>query len=78
MLEFDKCYIVGTYVVNAGEKLKVGMINMFHGFRLSIRIQTLDEKKQWNTVFEAYVRDLDSKKPVIWTGDLNVAPTEKG
>lgn len=22
-LEFEKCYIVGTYVVNAGEKLKV-------------------------------------------------------
>jgi hypothetical protein len=21
---------------------------------------------------------LDKKKPVIWTGDLNVAPTEKG
>jgi exonuclease III len=22
-LEFEKCFIVGTYVVNAGEKLKV-------------------------------------------------------
>ncbi|KAJ7087841.1 Endonuclease/exonuclease/phosphatase [Mycena epipterygia] len=37
---------------------------------------TLDAKKEWNTHFEAYIRDLDKKKPVIWTGDLNVAPTE--
>ncbi|EPQ58038.1 hypothetical protein GLOTRDRAFT_136836 [Gloeophyllum trabeum ATCC 11539] len=57
--EFDNCYVVGTYVVNAGEKLK-----------------TLDAKKEWNTHFEAYIRELDGKKPVIWGGDLNVAPTE--
>lgn len=31
----------------------------------------------WNTHFEAYIQDLDKKKPVLWTGDLNVAPTEK-
>ncbi|KAH9952047.1 Endonuclease/exonuclease/phosphatase [Amylocystis lapponica] len=58
-LEFEHCYIVGTYVVNAGTDLK-----------------TLDAKKEWNTHFEAYIRELDEKKPVIWTGDLNVAPTE--
>ncbi|TFK54794.1 hypothetical protein OE88DRAFT_1624301 [Heliocybe sulcata] len=58
-VEFEHCYIVGTYVVNAGEKLK-----------------TLDAKKEWNTHFEAYIRELDEKKPVIWGGDLNVAPTE--
>jgi len=40
--------------------------------------QTLDEKKEWNVHFDAYIRDLDSKKPVIWTGDLNVAATEMG
>lgn len=39
-------------------------------------LKTLDEKKEWNVHFDAYIRDLDSKKPVIWTGDLNVAPTE--
>jgi AP endonuclease-1 len=38
----------------------------------------MDGKKDWNATLEAYLRDLDSKKPVIWTGDLNVAPTEKG
>lgn len=27
---------------------------------------------------EVHLRNLDKKKPVIWTGDLNVAPTEKG
>ncbi|KAI0797962.1 Endonuclease/exonuclease/phosphatase [Abortiporus biennis] len=58
-LEFEGCFIVGTYTVNAGTGLK-----------------TLDEKKLWNKHFEAYIRSLDEKKPVIWTGDLNVAPTE--
>jgi len=58
-VEFEHCYVVGTYVVNAGEKLK-----------------TLDAKREWNTHFEAYIRELDKKKPVIWGGDLNVAPTE--
>ncbi|KAK7020450.1 DNA-lyase [Favolaschia claudopus] len=39
-------------------------------------LKTLDEKKEWNRHFETYIRELDKKKPVIWTGDLNVAPTE--
>ncbi|KAJ7632809.1 Endonuclease/exonuclease/phosphatase [Roridomyces roridus] len=39
-------------------------------------LKTLEEKKTWNEHFETYIRDLDKKKPVIWTGDLNVAPTE--
>lgn len=38
----------------------------------------MDAKKEWNTHFEAYIRELDAKKPVIWTGDLNVAPTALG
>ncbi|KAF7338134.1 DNA-(apurinic or apyrimidinic site) lyase [Mycena venus] len=59
-LEFENSFVVGTYTVNAGADLKV----------------TLDQKKEWNTHFEAYIRDLDKRKPVIWTGDLNVAPTE--
>ena len=32
----------------------------------------MSEKKTWNEHFEKYIRDLDKKKPVIWTGDLNV------
>ncbi|TFY76623.1 hypothetical protein EWM64_g7391 [Hericium alpestre] len=59
-LEFENYYLVATYVVNAGQKLK-----------------TMSEKKLWNQHFEVYIRDLDKKKPVIWGGDLNVAPTEK-
>ncbi|EPT06055.1 hypothetical protein FOMPIDRAFT_1154774 [Fomitopsis schrenkii] len=59
-LEFEKCWLVGTYVVNAGTGLK-----------------TLDAKKEWNKHFTAYIRSLDKQKPVIWAGDLNVAPTEK-
>lgn len=61
VLEFTGCYIVGTYVVNAGQGLK-----------------TLDAKNTWNTHFTKYVRELDERKPVIWVGDLNVAPTDIG
>lgn len=60
-LEFDNAYVVGTYVVNAGQDLK-----------------TLPAKEEWNRHFEAYLRELDAKKPVVWTGDLNVAPTAIG
>ncbi|KAF8892448.1 Endonuclease/exonuclease/phosphatase, partial [Infundibulicybe gibba] len=59
VLEFARCFVVGTYVPNAGTGLK-----------------TLPEKNLWNTHFTAYIRSLDARKPVIWTGDLNVAPTE--
>ncbi|TFK76337.1 hypothetical protein BDN72DRAFT_830894 [Pluteus cervinus] len=59
-LEFEKVYVIGTYVVNAGTDLK-----------------TLDAKNEWHVHFTKYIRELDKKKPVIWLGDMNVAPTEK-
>ncbi|KDQ17974.1 hypothetical protein BOTBODRAFT_104889 [Botryobasidium botryosum FD-172 SS1] len=59
-LEFAGCWLIGTYVPNAGEGLK-----------------TLPVKEAWNVAFEAYIRTLDATKPVIWTGDLNCAPTSK-
>ena len=77
-LEFEKYYLVGTYVPNAGEKLKVrGAVTRMLGQYL-IHVQNLDARATWNRHFEAYIRDLDGKKPVIWTGDLNVAPTAIG
>lgn len=60
-VEFESCYLIATYVPNAGTGLK-----------------TLSVKNEWNRHFEKYIRDLDSKKPVIWVGDLNVVPTERG
>lgn len=45
---------------------------------LTFILQTLEQKKVWNTHFDAHLRNLDKTKPVIWTGDLNVAPTELG
>lgn len=33
-------------------------------------------KVEWNTKFDAYLRILDAKKPVIWTGDQNVVRSE--
>lgn len=32
--------------------------------------QNLDKKEAWNVAFEKYLRELDAKKPVIWTGRL--------
>ena len=44
----------------------------------TFHFQTLDAKNEWNKHFTTYIRELDKKKPVIWGGDLNVAPTEIG
>jgi exodeoxyribonuclease-3 len=36
-------------------------------------LKRLDFKHKWNTAFKDYIQNLDSKKPVIICGDLNVA-----
>ncbi|KAG9084461.1 hypothetical protein FS749_005213 [Ceratobasidium sp. UAMH 11750] len=59
-LEFENCWVIGTYAPNAGEGLK-----------------SMDRKVAWQVAFEAHLRKLDATKPVIWTGDLNVAPSAK-
>lgn len=59
-LEFEGCYVVGTYSVNAGEGLK-----------------TIEAKKKWNHALSTHIAKLDEKKPVIWTGDLNVVIDER-
>ncbi|CAD6570561.1 MAG: hypothetical protein CYPHOPRED_004000 [Cyphobasidiales sp. Tagirdzhanova-0007] len=41
------------------------------------KLKNMDHKKQWNEAFEIYLRSLDSRKPVIWGGDFNCAPTDK-
>ncbi|XP_046392016.1 DNA-(apurinic or apyrimidinic site) endonuclease [Ischnura elegans] len=33
----------------------------------------LEKRKEWDIAFREYLKDLDEKKPVILTGDLNVA-----
>ncbi|MBD3405212.1 MAG: exodeoxyribonuclease III [Candidatus Lokiarchaeota archaeon] len=40
-------------------------------------LKRLDFKLEWDKKFEKYVEDLRKKKPIILTGDLNVAHTEK-
>ena len=52
--------MVLTYVPNAGEGLK----------RIDYRTN------EWDKDFEKYLDDLRDKKPVILTGDLNVAHKE--
>lgn len=57
--EFDSCIVVNAYVPNSGMKKE----------RLVYRTEV------WDPAFQQYLADLDVNitKPVIWTGDMNVA-----
>eukprot|EP00484_Ammonia_sp_Unknown_P022942 CAMPEP_0197035000 /NCGR_PEP_ID=MMETSP1384-20130603/12907_1 /TAXON_ID=29189 /ORGANISM="Ammonia sp." /LENGTH=360 /DNA_ID=CAMNT_0042464987 /DNA_START=135 /DNA_END=1217 /DNA_ORIENTATION=- len=55
-LEFDKFYLVNTYVPNSGQNLK------FKKRRL-----------EWDAAMKDWLQKLQATKPIIWTGDLNVA-----
>jgi exodeoxyribonuclease-3 len=57
--EFDKFYLVTVYTPNAKDDLS----------RVGLR------HKHWDPAFLAYVKLLEKKKPVVFTGDLNVAHT---
>ena len=57
--EFDRFFVVTVYTPNAKDDL--GRISLRH--------------KQWDPAFLAYCKELESKKPVIFCGDLNVAHT---
>ena len=57
--EFDDFYVVTVYTPNAKDDLS----------RIPLRY------KQWDPAFLAYCKDLESKKPVVFCGDLNVAHT---
>lgn len=58
--EFDKFYLVTVYTPNSKDDLS----------RVPLR------HEHWDPAFLAYVKELEKKKPVIFTGDLNVAHTE--
>ena len=59
-LEFNEYFLINVYTANSGEGLK----------RIDYRIKT------WDTYFRNYVKSLSKKKPIIITGDLNVAHHE--
>eukprot|EP01012_Entosiphon_sulcatum_P019083 TRINITY_DN23911_c0_g1_i1.p1 TRINITY_DN23911_c0_g1~~TRINITY_DN23911_c0_g1_i1.p1 ORF type:complete len:397 (-),score=95.32 TRINITY_DN23911_c0_g1_i1:434-1582(-) len=56
-VELEDFYVVNTYVPNSGMKLE----------RLDYRVKT------WDKALREYLRELQRSKPIIWTGDLNVA-----
>ncbi len=58
--EFPKLYVVTVYTPNAKDDLS----------RLALR------HKHWDPAFLAYCKQLESRKPVVFCGDLNVAHTE--
>ena len=58
--EFDNFWVAGVYTPNAKDDLS----------RIPLR------HKHWDPAFLAYMKQLEQTKPVIFTGDLNVAHTE--
>lgn len=57
--EFEKFWFVGVYTPNAKDDLS----------RIPLR------HKHWDPAFLAYMKQLEKTKPVVFTGDLNVAHT---
>lgn len=57
--EYDKFYVLTVYTPNAKEDLS----------RIPLR------HKHWDPAFLAYAQQLETKKPVVFCGDLNVAHT---
>lgn len=41
-------------------------------------LKTLPKRMKWDEDFRNYLKELDVKKPVVLTGDLNVAHQEIG
>lgn len=58
--EFDDFWVVSVYTPNSKGKLE----------RLGLRTE------QWDKAFLEYMKELEKQKPVIFTGDLNVAHKE--
>ncbi|TXG70392.1 hypothetical protein EZV62_005327 [Acer yangbiense] len=58
--EFDSFYLINCYVPNSGDGLR----------RLPYRIA------EWDISLSSYMKELEKKKPVILTGDLNCAHQE--
>jgi exodeoxyribonuclease-3 len=58
--EYDKFWFVTVYTPNAKDDLS----------RIPLR------HKHWDPAFLAYMKQLEKTKPVVFTGDLNVAHTE--
>jgi exodeoxyribonuclease-3 len=58
--EFDRFFVVTVYTPNAKDDLS----------RLPLRF------RQWDPAFLAYCKQLETRKPVVFCGDLNVAHTE--
>ena len=60
-VELDDFYVVTSYTPNSKPDLS----------RLKLR------HKQWDPAFLEYMKRLEKKKPVVFSGDLNVAHTEE-
>eukprot|EP00002_Diphylleia_rotans_P021886 TRINITY_DN4269_c0_g1_i1.p1 TRINITY_DN4269_c0_g1~~TRINITY_DN4269_c0_g1_i1.p1 ORF type:complete len:354 (-),score=66.30 TRINITY_DN4269_c0_g1_i1:120-1181(-) len=58
--EYTNFYLINTYIPNSGQKLD----------RLKERTQ------EWDPAFLEFMIEMDQKKPIIWTGDLNVSHEE--
>ena len=66
-LEFPEFYFITCYTPNSGETPAPPTKNM---------PKRLEYRMEWEADFQAYLRKLDEKKPIILCGDLNVAHKE--
>lgn len=66
-LEYENFYFITCYTPNSGETPEPRRQNM---------PKRLDYRMEWEKDFQAYLKQLDKKKPIILCGDLNVAHEE--
>lgn len=64
-LEMDDFYLVTCYTPNSQSAEEKGQLP-----------KRLPYRMEWEDAFQAYIQELDAKKPVIICGDLNVAHEE--
>ncbi len=74
--EYDKFYLIAAckciYFLFLSTN---GYLDVPNSGRGLVRLKY---RQKWNSDFLKYIKDLDSKKPIIYTGDLNVAHKEIG
>lgn len=55
-----------------------GFFNILDVPNSGLRLISMPKRMKWDDEFQKYLKLLDSKKPVILAGDLNVAHEEIG
>lgn len=76
-LEFDGVFIVSPFFVYDTIIFKVKKVGTYVP-NAGQNLKAIDDKNIWNDAFYTYIHQLDSKKPIVWIGDINVCHDSKG